>query len=396
MVSIRDLCDLGRGRVISGEEIERHPGTYPVFSSQSKDNGRMGAIDTFDFEGEYVTWTTDGAYAGTVFYRSGRFNCTNVCGTLSAKDPELSLAFLAYKLATVSKDHVSYVGNPKLMNGVMASIELLLPKSLPEQRKIAEILTTVDRAIEETEALVGKQQRIKTGLMQDLLTRGIDAHGQLRTEATHAFKDSPLGRIPVEWEVNLLDSLAERGSGHTPSKSRAAYWNGGIKWVSLADSSSLDQVFINDTDKEISELGLANSSAVLHPKGTVILSRDAGVGKSAILGSDMAVSQHFMAWRCRAGRLDNAFLYYWLQREKPKFEGIASGSTILTIGLQFFRDYKIAAPSDVNEQRRISARLLHADHTLKSFDLTLAKLRSLKTALMQDLLTGGKRVTGLL
>jgi type I restriction enzyme S subunit len=277
----------------------------------------------------------------------------------------------------------------------LLSFKIFTP-ALPEQRKIAEILTTVDRAIEETEALVGKQQRIKTGLMQDLLSRGIDAHGQLRTEATHAFKDSPLGRIPVEWEVNLLDSLAERGSGHTPSKSRAAYWNGGIKWVSLADSSSLDQVFINDTDKEISELGLANSSAVLHPKGTVILSRDAGVGKSAILGSDMAVSQHFMAWRCRAGRLDNAFLYYWLQREKPKFEGIASGSTILTIGLQFFRDYKIAAPSDVNEQRRISARLLHADHTLKSFDLTLAKLRSLKTALMQDLLTGGKRVTGLL
>jgi len=129
----------------------------------------MGAIDTFDFVGEYVTWTTDGAYAGTVFHRTGKFNCTNVCGTLAAKDPDLSLAFLAYKLATCAKDHVSYVGNPKLMNGVMANIEFHFPSSKPEQTKIAEILSTVDRAIEQTEALIAKQQRLKTALMQDLL-----------------------------------------------------------------------------------------------------------------------------------------------------------------------------------------------------------------------------------
>ena len=71
---------------------------------------------------------------------------------------------------------------------------------LPEQSKIAEVLSTVDRAIEQTEALIAKHQRIKTGLLQDLLTRGIDEHGNLRSERTHKFKDSPLGRIPVEWE----------------------------------------------------------------------------------------------------------------------------------------------------------------------------------------------------
>lgn len=79
----------------------------------------------------------------------------------------------------------------------------------PEQAKIAEILSTVDRAIEKTEALIAKQQRIKTGLMQDLLTRGIDEHGNLRSEKTHQFKDSPLGRIPVEWEVRRLGESSE-------------------------------------------------------------------------------------------------------------------------------------------------------------------------------------------
>src|SRR5271166_4145620 len=71
----------------------------------------------------------------------------------------------------------------------------------PEQTKISEILSTVDRAIEQTGALIAKQQRIKTGLMLDLLTRGIDEHGYVRCEKTHEFKDSPRGRIPREWWI---------------------------------------------------------------------------------------------------------------------------------------------------------------------------------------------------
>ena len=82
-----------------------------------------------------------------------------------------------------------------------------------EQTKIAEILSTVDQAIEQTEALTAKQQRIKTGLMQDLLTRGIDENGNLRSEETHEFKDSPLGRIPVEWDVKRLGIALRRICG---------------------------------------------------------------------------------------------------------------------------------------------------------------------------------------
>ncbi|KAF5416839.1 MAG: Type-1 restriction enzyme MjaXIP specificity protein [Candidatus Methanogaster sp.] len=80
---------------------------------------------------------------------------------------------------------------------------------LPEQHQIADILSTVDWAIEQTEAIIAKQQRTKTGLMQDLLTRGIDEHGNIRSEETHEFKDSPLGRIPVEWEVKPLGAIIE-------------------------------------------------------------------------------------------------------------------------------------------------------------------------------------------
>ena len=86
---------LGRGRVISNEEMGAHPGQYPVYSSQTEDEGIMGYIDTYDFDGDYITWTTDGAKAGTVFYRTGQFNCTNVCGTLLPRNQNLDLRFFS-------------------------------------------------------------------------------------------------------------------------------------------------------------------------------------------------------------------------------------------------------------------------------------------------------------
>ena len=77
----------------------------------------------------------------------------------------------------------------------------IFPSDKKEQEKIAEVLSTIDRAIAQTEAIITKQQRIKTGLMQDLLTKGIDENGNIRSEATHEFKDFAIGRIPIEWDT---------------------------------------------------------------------------------------------------------------------------------------------------------------------------------------------------
>ena len=217
--------------------------------------------------------------------------------------------------------------------------------------------------------------------MNQLLTKGIG-----HTE----FKDSELGRIPKSWEIRFLDDVTKRGSGHTPAKQSPSYWNGGIKWVSLADSSRLDKGFIYETDKEISEDGLANSSAVLHPKGTVVLSRDAGVGKSSVLAEAMAVSQHFMAWRCE-NLTDSWFLYYWMQKAKPIFEAVAIGSTIKTIGLGYFKQLKMAYPP-FEEQKSIATKLLSIDEHIDKLKDKLSQTQSLKKSLMQDLLTGKVRV----
>ena len=198
--------------------------------------------------------------------------------------------------------------------------------------------------------------------------------------------------IPENWKYDFLDKFAIRCSGHTPSQSHPEYWNGGIKWISLADSNRLDQGYIFETTKQISDEGIKNSSAVLLPAETVILSRDAGIGKSAVMSETMAVSQHFIAWKCdNHEKLHSWFLYNWLQLNKPEFERQAVGSTIKTIGLPYFKKLKIAVPP-FPEQQKIAQILSTWDKAIAVTEQLLANSQQQKKALMQQLLTSKKRL----
>lgn len=198
--------------------------------------------------------------------------------------------------------------------------------------------------------------------------------------------------VPEGWESVRLDDVAERATGHTPDKNVASYWDGGIKWVSLADSNKLNRPLISATDKEISDDGIRNSSARLLPGGTVVLLRDAGVGRSSILATDMAVSQHFVAWIC-GERISNRFLYYYLQSRKVYFERMAVGSTIVTIGMGLFRKLMVPLPPKV-EQNKIAALLALWDRTIDLTDSLIIEKRLRCKWLMQQLLTGKRRLSG--
>ena len=144
------LAELKRGRVMSKGYLVENAGDYPVYSSQTANNGQIGQISTFDFEGEYITWTTDGANAGTVFHRSGKFSITNVCGIIKICDlNRLNYRYLFHWLSFNTKKHVySGMGNPKLMSNQMAKVQIPIPcpdnpeKSLAIQVEIARILDT--------------------------------------------------------------------------------------------------------------------------------------------------------------------------------------------------------------------------------------------------------------
>lgn len=139
LVEIYKLCSSGRGRVINKQYIYANKGDYPVYSSQTTNEGILGYINTYDFEGEYVTWTTDGAKAGTVFYRSGKFNCTNVCGILKATTKNITMKYLAFSLNQVAYLYVDKVGNNKLMNNDLEKIKIPVPPLDIQQKIVSEI-----------------------------------------------------------------------------------------------------------------------------------------------------------------------------------------------------------------------------------------------------------------
>lgn len=169
---VKDLFDVTRGVVIAKSEISDTSNDifkYAVYSSQTSNNGILGYDQTFDFDGNYLTWTTDGANAGRVFCRSGRFRCTNVCGVLVEKNNTIGYAnkLVAEILNKETPKHVSYVGNPKLMNGVMAEIKLNIP-SLEEQTKIDKLINQLDIKIESEQTKLNLLDDYKKGLLQQM------------------------------------------------------------------------------------------------------------------------------------------------------------------------------------------------------------------------------------
>ena len=165
---IKDIASIGRGRVISSVEISQQDNPlYPVYSSQTSNEGIMGYLDNFMFEGEYINWTTDGANAGTVFYRDGKFNCTNVCGLLKLGD-EFDTYFVSLVLAEATKKYVSTnLANPKLMNNTMGSIQIRLPK-LKEQKRISIAFRKLRELLEVHNSLLTEYSKLKQYLLSQM------------------------------------------------------------------------------------------------------------------------------------------------------------------------------------------------------------------------------------
>ena len=145
---VSELFRVTRGYVLAATQTETtktDEKPYPVYSSQTKDQGLMGYYKDYLYE-DAITWTTDGANAGTVNYRAGKFYCTNVCGVLLSNEVKAN-QMIAEALNSVAKGYVSYVGNPKLMNNVMADIVIQIPTQAEEREQLSSFFAKLDNLI---------------------------------------------------------------------------------------------------------------------------------------------------------------------------------------------------------------------------------------------------------
>ncbi len=269
----------------------------------------------------------------------------------------------------------------------------------PQQTKIAEILSTVDQSIDQTEALIAKQQRIKTGLMQDLLTRGIDKDGNLRSEDTHEFKDSPLGRIPVEWEVKTIGNLAAQVTkGESPTWQGFKYHEEGILFITSENvrvgflDITKSEKFISDTfHKKLKRSALRYGDILVNLVG-------ASIARSAVydLDRDANINQAVCSVRL-SNEVKPLWLCEYLQLSKniERLLGEQVETARANLSLGDIRSYLVPYPPPAEQSKVImQINLLRNEYEYQVGSLT--KLRSLKTALMQDLLTGKVSVTPLL
>lgn len=201
---------------------------------------------------------------------------------------------------------------------------------------------------------------------------------------TSSMQFTPLGWAPVipkHWNVVPLRYVAKMGTGHTPDRTKPEYWeNCTVPWVTTPDASRRGDTLapLMDTEQKISELGMANSAAVLHPTDTVMLSRTASIGYSVRIGRPMATTQAFVTWSA-GPRLDPRYLLLVLRAMKQEWEKLAYGSTHLTIYMPDLESLRIPLPP-LDEQRRIADFL---DAEVTRIDKMRIAMRRLKVLLRE-------------
>ncbi len=281
------------------------------------------------------------------------------------KTPRMIYLFWAYSYG-LTKDRL------RLYYKDFSKIPVSLPP-LPEQQKIAKILSTWDQAIKQTEELIADKQKLKKGLMQQLLT------GKRR-----------FPHFTKPWKEIKLEKIGKVISGGTPETKNKNYWNGNTPWISSSDLSEGNLKSINK-QKFITLEAIENSATNLIPKGSVLVVSRVGVGKVAINDCDLCTSQDFQSITIESNNVRTNYIAYQILRLVQLLLKYNQGTAIKGILKKDLLNLKLPIPSVV-EQEQIALGLETIDTEIEKLWIILGQYKLQKTGLMQQLLTGKKRV----
>ncbi|MDP8050884.1 restriction endonuclease subunit S [Pasteurella atlantica] len=378
---VKHLFNIGRGRVISLEEL-KDGGLYPVYSSQTQNDGILGYIETYDFDCEQLTWTTDGANAGTVFLREGKHNCTNVCGTLQPIEKEIILEYLKY---TLQNNTIFYkrpdTNGAKIMNNEMADILLTYPL-LTEQKQIANFLDAktqkIDTAIKQKKELITLLKEQKQAIINNAVTKGLDKNVTLKESGIEW-----LGEIPEHWEVRKLKYLALSVSEKIESN------NSDFQYIGMENIESFSgKIITNNLEVE----GLSN----MFNQGDVLFGKLRPYLAKVYLCEEQGIcSTEFLVYR--AINILNSFLKFVMLSNN--FITLVNASTYGTkmprANADFVNNQQIPLPP-LEEQKQIAnfieKKTAYIDNAITLQQEYIEKLKEYKTSLIDSVVTGKVRV----
>jgi type I restriction enzyme S subunit len=270
------------------------------------------------------------------------------------------------------------IGQANISASIMQRMRVPLPP-LAEQRRITALLRVRSEAAEGIREASKRQLVAANSLGAALLRHVFGEQWPLSFDG-----DLPGASARNKWGWVSLLEVAQLESGHTPSRSEPRYWGGDVPWISLKDMRALQDIYIHDTADRPTVVGIENSAARMLPEGTVVLSRTASVGHTAIMGRPMATSQDFANWVC-GPRLDPLFLLFVLRGSPPVLERASDGAIHKTIYMPTLKRAKIILPP-LEEQRAIVARLREVWTQARVMENAVAKCTE-----TLDVLTGAVR-----
>jgi type I restriction enzyme S subunit len=228
------------------------------------------------------------------------------------------------------------------------------------QKKVVDVLESIDAVINKTREIIRKYTNIKSGLMQRLL------------QCDRKVPLSKLGTII---------------SGSTPTTSDEKYWNGKNVWLTPADLSGMTMPFISDSERHLTDIGVKKTTGTLLPAYSVIISNRAPVGYCAVVTVPFTYNQGCKAIKCNSD-VDPLYLYYFISNQKSALERVSSGTTFLELPKRELERFLVSIPLDTKEQKDIAAQILAADEKIQSEINYMNKQENVKQGLISDLLSG--------
>lgn len=388
---IKYLFEISRGRVIS--QLELNPqAKFPVYSSQTKNDGCLGYIDTFDYEGEMLTWTTDGANAGSVFQRKGQFNCTNVCGILIPKQ-ELGLRYYFYYVDFIAQFYKRPDTNgAKIMSNEMAEIHCFIP-SIDEQSAIASFLdyktNLIDDTIEKKKRLIELLKEKRQAVINEAVTTGLSQNTLMKNSGIDW-----LGEIPSHWNLVPLRYLYNKiGSGVTPKGGGDVYVDEGVTFI-RSQNVHFDGLRLDDVVKIDSATHQKMNNSNVEFNDVLLNITGASIGRCCVVSIDQAmnVNQHVCIIRVN-DKIEPDYLNIVLQSNvgQVQIKLLTTGGNREGLTHEAVKNLSIPLP-DIKTQKEllntISEKLNTYDLIKTKILLQIEKLQTYRQSIISEAVTG--------
>ena len=368
---VSEIFEITRGFVLAAPETSAERTAempYPVYSSQTKNNGLMGFYGQYLFD-TAITWTTDGANAGTVNFRKGPFYCTNVCGVLLSKEGHAN-KMIAEALGKIAKRHVSYVGNPKLMNNVMADIKIALPTQETEESSISDFFTKLDNLITLHQRKHDKLTIFKKSMLEKMFPKpGCDVP-EIRFEGftdpweQRKWADAvDISTDMVDPKCGEYDELAHIGPGNIESFTGRLY----------------------DNVHTVKEDGLISGKFHFYPEDIIYGKINPQLAKYVYAQIEGLASADAYVLNAKNG-LEQKFLFTLLQTERffKYSTSVSMRSGMPKINRDELAVFEFQAPS-VDEQANIGDFFLKLDNLITLHQRQLDSLKKIKQSCLEKM-----------